>query len=254
MSIPRIYLAIATFHPHVGGAERQALMQARALRARGYEASIITLRHNRAWPKHDVIEGVPVVRVAGMLLGGREKLPAPLRRLAYLLGVLDMGWALWRRRQGYDLLHVYQLNLLTMPAAFVCGLLSKPLIVALRGADSRYPGSSRNPETASGRLPRLHALKSAAQEDRIRGELEVLESLGKPGVQLTRYLLKRAQAVMVVLSSRMQQDLAAHGFPLAGVQVIPNGVDLGRFHPGGHEMSSTLRTGMVLYVGRSLAM
>ena len=153
MSNPRIYIAIGTFHPLVGGAERQALLQGRALRERGYDATIVTLRHNRAWPKHDAVEGVPVyfqttlthiepvegvpvVRVAGMVLGGRENLPTPLRRLAYLLGVLILGWALWWRRQSYDILHVYQLNLLILPAALVSGFVSKPLIVALRCASS----------------------------------------------------------------------------------------------------------------------
>src|SRR5215469_10065656 len=108
---------VATFLPLVGGAERQALLQARALRARGYDATVITLRHDRAWARCDVLEGVPVVRVAGTLLGGRQRLPAPLRKLAYLLGVLAMGRALWQQRRSYDLLHVYQLNVLTVPAA-----------------------------------------------------------------------------------------------------------------------------------------
>src|SRR5919198_6684737 len=91
MSKPRIYIAIATFLPMVGGAERQALAHARSLRERGYEATIMTLRHDRAWSRHEAIEGVPVMRVAGRVAGGRERFPGPLRRLAYLLGLLAMG-------------------------------------------------------------------------------------------------------------------------------------------------------------------
>jgi glycosyltransferase involved in cell wall biosynthesis len=251
VSNPRIYIAIGTFHPLVGGAERQALLQGRALRARGYDATIVTLRHNRAWPKYDAVEGVPIIRVAGMVLGGREKLPTPLRRLAYLLGVLTMGWVLWWRRQRYDILHVYQLNLLLLPAAFVCRLISKPLIVALRCADSRYQAGSGNHAIASARQQRLHALRSPAEgQDRSRGDLEALESLGKPMVRLTHYLLRRAQVVMVVLSLRMQQDLLLHGFPLAGVQVIPNGVDLTRFRPASPRSPAERPARVVLYVGR----
>jgi glycosyltransferase involved in cell wall biosynthesis len=248
---PRIYIAIGTFHPQIGGAERQALLQAQALRVRGYDATIITLRHDRTWPKYEVVEGVPVVRVAGIVLGGRERLPAPLRKLAYLLGVLALGWALWRRRHSYDILHVYQLNLLTLPAAFVCGSVGKPLIVALRCADARHRASSRNFVTAIVHRWRTSMPRPMA-EGRVRGQgdLEGLASLGKPGVQLTRYLLKRAQAVMVVLTSRMRQDLAAHGFPLAGVRLIPNGVDPARFCPGSPETSPTARARTVLCAGR----
>jgi glycosyltransferase involved in cell wall biosynthesis len=207
------------------------------------------LRHNRAWPKYDAVEGAPVVRVAGVVLGDREKLPTPLRRLAYLLGVLILGWALWWRRQRYDILHVYQLNLLILPAALVSGLVSKPLIVALRCADSRYPGGSSSHQLASARSQQAHAQPSAAEgRDRSRGDLEALESLGKPLVGLTRQLLRRAQ--VIVLSGRMRQDLLAHGFRLAGVQIIPNGVDLTRFRPANLGGPPVRPPGLVLYVGR----
>ena len=92
MSNPRIYFAIPTFHPLVGGVETQTLAQARNLRERGYAATVITFRHNKTWVPGEVIQGVPVIRVAGALLGGREKLPRPIQRLLYLLALLIMGW------------------------------------------------------------------------------------------------------------------------------------------------------------------
>ncbi|HBE25427.1 MAG TPA: hypothetical protein DDW33_07055, partial [Ktedonobacter sp.] len=95
----RIYIAISTFLPLIGGAEKQALAQAQNLRERGFETAVITLRHERAWPPREVVEGVPVIRVAGMLLGGREKLPKLLKKLSYLIGLLVMGWTLWRHRR-----------------------------------------------------------------------------------------------------------------------------------------------------------
>src|SRR3954468_20184638 len=140
---PRIYIAISTFLPLVGGAENQALAQGRSLRERGYEATIITLRHDRKWPQHEVIEGVPVMRVAGMLLGNRERLPGLLRKLLYLMAMLVMGWTLWQHRQRYDILHVYQLNLLALPTAFVCYLTNKPMIIAVRSAGPGKAASLR---------------------------------------------------------------------------------------------------------------
>jgi glycosyltransferase involved in cell wall biosynthesis len=249
---PRIHILIATFHPQVGGAERQALMQGQELRARGYDATIVTLRHDRSWPQHEVIEGLPVVRIAGAFLGGRQRLPAPLRKLAYLLGVLGTGWALWRRRHRYDLVHVYQLNLVTLPAACVCALIGKPLIVAMRCADSGHVtvGSSPHRKSVHPFLRGARQTDPHEERDQSSGDLEVLEHLGKPVVRLSRFLLRRAGAVIVVLSSRMKADLAAHGFHLAPVRVIPNGVDLRRFRPAYAEAPTAERAYTVLFVGR----
>lgn len=251
MSKPRICLVIATFYPQVGGAERQVLLQGRALRARGYDATIITLRHDRAWPKHDVVEGVPVDRVAGIVLSGRDKLPALLRKLAYLSGVLTLGWVLWWRRWHYDVVHLYRLTLITLPAALVCIVAGKPLIVALRCSDSGYRAHSGGSDTSVVRcLPVSTSVPSASTQDRGHGDLEVLESLGKPLARLTRFLLVRAHAVIVVLTSRMKHDLTRHGFSVADVQIIPNGVDLDRFHYSGPANPTVPRTGVVVYVGR----
>jgi glycosyltransferase involved in cell wall biosynthesis len=255
---PRIYLAIATFHPQVGGAEKQALLQGRALRSKGYDATVITLRHHRAWPPNDVVEGVPVARVGGALLGDRQRLPTPLRRVAYVLGVLTMGWALWRRRQSYDLVHLYRLSELVLPVTFVCWLIGKPLLVGLRCANSgqqvdlRSSYRKQDRSSRSSRLSRTGALQRLPDEwqDGSRGDLESLEQLGKPVVRLTRYLLQRAGADMVVLSAQMKTDLAAYGFPTAGVWVIPNGIDADQFHPLARETPPIQQARVVLYAGR----
>ena len=67
-SSPRIYIVIATFLPFVGGTEKQALAHGRVLRERGYEATIVTFRYSSTWPQREVMEGVPVIRVAALLL------------------------------------------------------------------------------------------------------------------------------------------------------------------------------------------
>ena len=56
MSNPRIYIAIPTFHPLVGGAETQTLAQAQNLRERGYAVTVITFRHNKMWLPDEVIK------------------------------------------------------------------------------------------------------------------------------------------------------------------------------------------------------
>src|SRR5947209_9134725 len=125
----RIYMPITTFYPLIGGTEKQALIKGQSLIERGYQVTIITFRHDRTWLKHEMVEGVPVMRIAGTLVGNRQKLPRLLQRLLYGVALLMMGWTLWRHRRNYDLLQVYQLTLLALPVALVCRLTGKPMLI-----------------------------------------------------------------------------------------------------------------------------
>src|SRR6266702_8198194 len=211
MSNPRIYIVTATFLPGVGGTgvggtEKQAFAQGRSLRERGYQTTIITFRHARTWLPYEVMEGVPVIRVAGMLLGGREKLPRLLQKLLYLMAMLVMGWTLWRHRQRYDILHVYKLSLLALPVALVCRLAGKRMLVAVRSADS---GKATSPHHKASLLagpldattPWLQIDERVADSD-----LEVLARLGKPVVRFLSSLLYSNRATLVILSSRMKSS------------------------------------------------
>lgn len=128
----RVYMAIETFFPLVGGSERQALLQSKYLREQGIDATIITMRFQRDWPERDSLEGVPVLRIAGPVLTWHARFSGSLRRLCYLFALLALGWQLWRRRHDYELLHVFQLTLFTLPALVVCCLAHKPLVVGMR--------------------------------------------------------------------------------------------------------------------------
>jgi glycosyltransferase involved in cell wall biosynthesis len=235
MSSPRIYVVIATFLPLVGGAEIQAFAHSRSLRERGYETTIITFRYSRTWPQREVMEGVPVIRVAALLLRSREKLPGLLRKLLYLLAMLVMVWTLWRQRQYYDILHVYQLNFLTLVAAMLCRLAGKPMIISLRTAGSGKTVRSHNKasfDTGSLDTGSLEGTAPSLPSNgrvKFEGDLERLAHLGKPVVRLICSLLESIQAVVVVLSSRMERWLVEQDFTLPDVELIPNGVDLTRF-------------------------
>lgn len=227
-----IYIVIGTFYPLVGGAETQALAQGRSLRARGYQSTIVTFHHEQAWPSHDEIEGVPVLRVAGNILGQRERLPRPAQQVLYLLALLVMGWTLWQHRQRYDILHLYQLSLLTLPTALACRVTGKPLIISVRSAGSGKTSPKR--ETASllpGPLdPSTPWLRVDAQTW-IDGDLAGLVRMGKPVVRFAYAQAQAAHAKIILLNWRMQDYLAAHDFQLPDVQCIPNGVDTTRFYP-----------------------
>jgi glycosyltransferase involved in cell wall biosynthesis len=227
-----VYIAIDTFHPIVGGAEAQALIEAAGLRRRGFEATIVTLRHEKAWPRHETMDGAPIIRVAGWVAGDRHKLPAPLRKLAFVLGLLVFGWTLWLRRARYDVLHVYQLNLLALPLMLVCWVARKPLILAIRSSGSGEGGRATGPtRLVAGPLDAGASWLLVDERVRNDGDLDVLATMGAPVVAAARWLLRRARATVVVLSPRMRAEVFERGFARASTVYIPNGVDTERFAP-----------------------
>ncbi len=232
MSKTRICIVISTFYPLVGGAETQVLAQGRRLRERGCDARVVTLRHKKSWPAQDTVEGVPVLRVAGGLLNGRERLPKTLQQLLYTLALIVLGWTLWRLRRQYDVIHVHQLSLLTLPAALASRLTGKPMLVTLHSASSGKTTEEDGPASLiAGPLdPALPWLRIDRQSW-TDGDLESLIRLGPPGLASARFLLRSVHAPIVILSSRMKLYLAGHDFLLPGIHIIPNSVDIERFRP-----------------------
>ncbi|GAC1640449.1 MAG: hypothetical protein NVS4B12_01730 [Ktedonobacteraceae bacterium] len=246
---PRIYIAISTFHPLVGGAEKQAHAQGHILRERGYESTIVTFRHSKEWAKHETIAGVPVIRTAGFLLGDRKKQPKIFQKALYLIALLVMGWTLWRERHKYDLLHVYQLSLLALPAALVCKLSGKPIIVAVRSSGSgKVTGTHETASLLPGPLNPATPWLCVDAQMWTDGDLEALVRMGKPFVHYTRKVLLEIHGVIVVLSSRMKEYVAAHDFLLPNTQLIPNGVNIQRFSPEAHISSLKARAHTVICV------
>ncbi len=251
MNNPRIYIAIATFHPIIGGSETMALVQARILRERGYEATIITFHHFKASLSNEEMEGVPIIRIAGMLLGDREKLPRLLQRLLYVLALVVMGWTLWLHRRNYDVLHVYQLNLLALPTALACRFSGKPMILAVQSAGLESVASFKNSRSlVAGQLDATAPWLQVTGKTKVGGDLADLERFGKPVVRFTNWLLLQIQVILVVLSSRMKSYLVAHDFHIPEIQLIPNGVDITRFTPTLVDTSLNERTKVVVCVSR----
>ncbi len=251
MSNPRIYMVIAAFHPLVGGAENQALQQSQNLRKKGYAATIITFHHDRAWLSNEEIEGVPVIRIAGTLLGSRAKLPRVLQKMFYLMALVVMGWRLWQHRHNYDILHVHQLNLLALPTAIICRLTGKPIIIVVHAtAPDKAIKSYNHISLLAGPLDATTPWLQVHEGIRVGGDLEDLERLGKLGVQFTRSLLQSIHARVVIISQRMKSYLVTHDFDLPGLQLIPNGVDTTLFHPACADTFSNQQAQTVICVSR----
>lgn len=247
---PRIYVVIGTFYPIVGGAEKQAFTQGAALRKKGYVTTVITFRHDNTWSPREVMDGVPIIRVAGTLLADRGKLPRSLQKALYLMALAVMGWTLWRHRRYYDVLHVQQLNLLTLPIALVCRLTGKPMVIVVQSTGLDKAAGSNHTSLVAGSLDATALWLQVPDGNRTGSDLEDLARIGKPGVRFTRALLLRIHAVLVILSSRMQDYLAEHNFYLPGTQLIPNGVDITRFQPADTENSPAMQSQVVLCLAR----
>jgi glycosyltransferase involved in cell wall biosynthesis len=252
MKKPRICIVVPCFFPWEGGAEKQAHAQCRALRERGYEVTVVTFRHEGTWPRRDVVDGVPVLRVAGWMLAGQPKRPAALRKLAYLAALADLGWTLWWQRGRYNILHVYKLNVLALFAAVVCRITGARLVV---GVKSRGPspaaGARMRAQLDAGPLPPTPLQgRMWAQTLQVGGDLEDLERIGPLGVRLTHALLRRIDATIILLSTSMESYLAEHNFELPNIQLIPNGVDTARFAPSPTDPFLDERAQVVVCVAR----
>ena len=252
MKKTRVFIVVSTFHPILGGAERQALEQGRGLRQRGLEATIVTFRYNKSWAAHDTMDGVPIIRVAGLLLGSRDKLPRVLQKLLYFMALIVMAWKIWQSRHRYDVLHVYQLSLLALSAALACYLSGKPMVVAVRCADSgRKDRSQDQVSLIVGPLDAHRSMLRVSVEDRDEeGDLRNLERWGRPIVRFTRYLLQRLHAIIIILSTRMHDYLVNHDFAFNDVLLIPNGVDTSRFYPLSEDTPSNQRSQTVVCIAR----
>jgi len=229
----------------------QAKAQGVALCKRGHDTTIVTFRHAKEWPSREVVSGLPVIRVAGKLLAERAKYPKSMQKLLYLLAQVVLGWTLWTQRHHYDVLHVYQLSLLALPATLVCRLARKPLIISVRSTGSgKLTRSLANVTLAVGPLDPTAPWLQVDGHTWIDGDLEPLKRMGKFFMDVTRSLLVQTRAVVVILSTRMKGYLATHDLLLPGVQLIPNGVDIDRFRPVYDEAMLRTRENTVICVSK----
>lgn len=137
-----VWMIIASFYPHIAGAEQQAQRLSEQLTALGWRTAVLTRRHNPRYPYlppvQETINGIPVYRVYSR---GSSK-------VASLLFVLSGLWHLWRNGRG-QLYHAHDLG-----APALLGILAKLILggrclVKIRSGKSKY---ERRLRSVSGRL------------------------------------------------------------------------------------------------------
>lgn len=179
-----VVMLTAGFHPQLGGAERQALELSRALVAAGEGVRVIT-RRLPGLPSEDLVDGVPVLRLAawgGGLTGSAVFLAASFLHLLL-------------RARGHRAIHVHLAGSPAVAAALAGRLTGKPVVVKVGGGRGigEVAVSSR---TLAGRLklallrflrPRLVAVCADLLEElRIQG-LDDGAVVIHNGVDLDRY-------------------------------------------------------------------
>lgn len=180
----KVVMVSAGFWPAVGGAERQALELARALRARGADVVVLTRRVG-ALPPREEVHGVPVRRLPVFGTGALDS-------LSFLFGAF--GWLL-KHGGEHDAIHAHLAGSPALAAALAGRWLGKPVLVKLGGGRGigELAASSR---TVLGRLklallaslkPRFLAvvpdLADEAREHLPGAAIEVLAN----GVDVERY-------------------------------------------------------------------
>lgn len=118
----KVVMVSAGFWPAVGGAERQALELARALRARGADVVVLTRRLEGAASREEV-HGVSVRRLPVFGTGALDS-------LSFLFGAL--GWLL-KHGAEYDAIHAHLAGSPALAAALAGRWLGKPVLVKLGG-------------------------------------------------------------------------------------------------------------------------
>lgn len=111
----RIAMVISSYHPIVGGAERQVAQLARLMRASGHEVTVVT-RHHRGLSRLESVDGIAVHRVAA---SG----PKALRALRFTLGAASA-----LRRIRPDVIHCHSLFTPTLAGLLAARLTGAPVL------------------------------------------------------------------------------------------------------------------------------
>ena len=215
---PSVRILIDSFHPIIGGGERHAQLLAKELRARGLPVDVVTQRSLRSSPRHELVEGIPVVRLGLANLGRIGKyamLPAVLVHLI-------------RSHRRGEVIYVCGLRALGVVAVVAGALTGSPCVLR---AEARTELSG---EYAAGRKPGLTA--------RTTGWL----------IKLRNRILLRATR-FVSISRAITKEYLQEGVPPSRIVSIPNGVDVSLFAPPNLADRSALRVRLRLDRGSVVA-
>ncbi|GCE17401.1 glycosyltransferase family 4 protein [Dictyobacter kobayashii] len=226
----RICMVAFLYAPIIGGAETRAAKQAHRLLELGHKVVIVTLQHEKTWPKSELVDGVPVIRIGGSF-NRRGRLR--VGRVGHIPIDFLMFLQLWRMRQHYDILHSIQLSPLSGVAALLGKITGKPVIVSI---PSTGPGKKPKPEeailmldTLAGKLTDTSFLK-VDYADVVVGDMQHMRKTAIGGGLILNFL-KKSDTFYQILSSRSLGYMTSNGFRREKIVHIPNGIEIEKFAP-----------------------
>lgn len=118
----RVLMAVPKYpYPVVGGLERQSHELSKVLTTLGIDVQALSHRFDATQPSNEVVEGIPVYRIAW----------SNRKVVRFIRSPFDLAWALWRRRVSYDIVHVHQLSWFSLLVIAVAKLLGKRVLMKL---------------------------------------------------------------------------------------------------------------------------
>ncbi len=246
----RIFVLSFMFSPLVGGSEVQAEKHARQLQALGHDVTIVTLRHNKQWPRTEILDGLSVVRVEGMY---RRNGWMHIGRFGHPFIDIATFLTLWRMRNQYDVIHGMQLSSMGAAAVLVCKLIGKPIILSVQSAGPNEEQSKRLQHGASLMADIITTIGpdflKIDPQNWVAGDIDNLPHSTFGGHAVLNFL-KKSDTFYQVLSTRSRSYLTSNGFKPEHIVHIPNGVNTGKFRPALHVPETSRPERDILCVAR----
>ena len=228
VSPARILMVVDGRYPATGGAEMQARLLSRSFAATGHRVRVLVPLLDRTLPQNDLVDDVPVVRLAYPRIKGLG---------AILLNIRFAYWLL-RHQDEFDAIHIHMMHNLAGAAGWVKRWLKPTVIVKVSGA-AEFQGGILDPKLRGKPIHRL--LRSGAQR------LDAYQCISKRTAQIMQeagfardrlHLLPNAVdlARFAPPSSRDQSTLRAvfvgRHVPVKGLDVLLNAWARAKLPPG----------------------
>jgi glycosyltransferase involved in cell wall biosynthesis len=217
-----VCLLAETFYPVTGGGETQARVVAMGLLESGHPVLVLTRWTDCELPRDDELDGVRIRRLSPSGHGHLKKWGLCLTALGELI----------KRRDEYAVIIVCGFRVLGIPAMLARLILGKACVLK---ADSLGEFSGRFFDPGLARFGLRH--------DRFPINL---------AVRLRNLLLRRAER-FIAISTAVADELRAGGIAGDRIEMIPNSVDLDRFHPVDEKTKKILRQTLRIPVAGPIA-
>lgn len=222
----RIAFIVEWYEPIIGGAGKQAKLQAKTLQS-SFDIQIVT-KHVSNAKKDEISDAVPIKRI-GMLPNNQTN--TLLFKLADYLSGLCLLWYLVEKRKTIDLIHVHGNieNNVAFASIVFAKLFSKPVIAKLALAKE---------------LTHHQESGSDAKNYSFFKKLNVLNKIRQSlALKLDHY---------IAISKDIESELIGIGIDKTKISYIPNGVDTNYFKPLPEDEKNTLRKKMKLPVNSTI--